>query len=73
MQVTLIIRQDPQIRKEQTIDVINPDETKTVRFTGFENLEFSAQTTLQVQVEPVEGERNTNNNTAEYSIIFTLA
>jgi hypothetical protein len=71
--VTLIIRQDPQIRKEMTIDVINPDETKTVRFTGFENLEFSAETTLQVQVEPVEGEANTNNNTVEYPIIFTLA
>ncbi len=73
VKVTLIVRQDPQIRKEQTIDVINPAETKTVRFTGFENLEFSAQTTLQVQVEPVEGEANTNNNTIEYPIIFTLA
>ena len=73
VKVTLIVRQDPQIRKEQTIDVINPGETKTVRFTGFENLEFSAQTTLQVQVEPVEGENNTNNNTVEYSVIFTLA
>ena len=73
VQVTLIVRQDPQIRKEQAIDVINPGETKTVTFTGFENLEFSAQTTLQVQVEPVEGERNTNNNTVEYPIIFTLA
>jgi CARDB len=73
VKVTLIIRQDPQIRKEETIDVINPGETKTVRFTGFENLEFSAQTTLQVQVEPVEGENNTNNNTVEYPIIFTLA
>ena len=73
VKVTLIIRQDPQIRKEQTIDVINPGETKTVRFTGFENLEFSAQTTLQVQVEPVEGENNTDNNTVEYPIIFTLA
>jgi CARDB len=73
VQVTLIVRQDPQIRKEETIDVINPAETKTVTFTGFENLEFSAQTTLQVQVEPVEGERNTNNNTVEYPIIFTLA
>lgn len=73
VKVTLIVRQDPQIRKEQTIDVINPGETKTVRFTGFENLEFSAQTTLQVQVEPVEGESNTNNNTVEYQIIFTLA
>ena len=73
VQVTLIVRQDPQIRKELAIDVINPGETKTVTFTGFENLEFSAQTTLQVQVEPVEGERNTNNNTVEYPIIFTLA
>jgi hypothetical protein len=73
VQVTLIVRQDPQIRKEQTIDVINPGEEKTVTFTGFENLEFSAQTTLQVQVEPVEGEANTDNNTVEYPIIFTLA
>jgi hypothetical protein len=73
VQVTLIVRQDPQIRKEQSINVINPGETKTVTFTDFEALEFSAQTTLQVQVEPVEGESNTNNNTVEYPIIFTLA
>jgi CARDB len=73
VQVTLIVRQDPQIRKEQTIDVINPGEEQTVTFTGFENLQFSAQTTLQVQVEPVEGEANTDNNTVEYPIIFTLA
>jgi CARDB len=73
VKVTLIVRQDPQIRKEQVIDVINPDETKTVRFSGFDNLQFSTQTTLQVQVEPVQGEQNTNNNTREYPIIFTLA
>ena len=73
VKVILIIRQDPQIRKEQIIDVINPQETKTVRFTGFDTLQFSTQTTLQVQVEPVQGEQNTNNNTVEYPIIFTLA
>ena len=73
VKVILIIRQDPQIRKEQVIDVINPQETKTVRFTGFDTLQFSTQTTLQVQVEPVQGEQNTNNNTVEYPIIFTLA
>jgi CARDB len=72
VKVILIVRQDPQIRKEQVIDVINPDETKTVRFSGFDTLQFSAQTTLQVQVEPVQGEQNTNNNTREYPIIFTL-
>ncbi len=73
VKVILLIRQDPQIRKEQVIDVINPDETKTVRFTGFDSLQFSTQTTMQVQVEPVEGEQNTDNNTREYPIIFTLA
>ncbi|HXV32699.1 MAG TPA: hypothetical protein VD769_01720 [Gaiellaceae bacterium] len=73
VKVILIVLQDPQIRKEQVIDVINPEETKTVRFEGFDNLQFSTQTTLQVQVEPVQGEQNTNNNTREYPIIFTLA
>jgi hypothetical protein len=73
VKVILIVRQDPQIRKEQVIDVINPGETKTVRFSNFDNLQFSTQTTLQVQVEPVQGEQNTNNNTREYPIIFTLA
>ena len=73
VKVILIIRQDPQIRKEQVIDVINPQETKTVRFTGFDTLQFSTQTTLQVQVEPVQGEQNTDNNTVEYPVIFTLA
>jgi hypothetical protein len=73
VKVILIVLQDPQIRKEQVIDVINPAETKTVRFSGFDNLQFSTQTTLQVQVEPVQGEQNTNNNTREYPIIFTLA
>jgi hypothetical protein len=73
VKVILIVRQDPQIRKEQVIDVINPGETKTVRFSNFDNLQFSTQTTLQVQVEPVQSEQNTNNNTREYPIIFTLA
>jgi hypothetical protein len=52
--------------------VINPGETKTVTFTGFDNIAFSTQTTLLVSVEPVPGEENTNNNTAEFPIIFTL-
>jgi hypothetical protein len=72
VKVTLVVRQQPRISKEQTIDVINPGETKTVTFTGFDNIAFSTQTTLLVSVEPVPGEENTNNNTREYPIIFTL-
>jgi hypothetical protein len=72
VQVTLTILQDPQIRKQQVIDIINPGETKTVTFRDFGELGFSTSTTLRISVEPVQGETNTGNNTAEYPVIFTL-
>ena len=33
---------------------------------------FGEQTTVKVDVDPVKGETNTANNTAEYPVIFTL-
>ena len=70
--VTLTIQQSPQpIRKEDTIDLINPGETKSVVFRDL-TPSFGILTTVQVNVEPVSGESNTANNTAEYSVIFTL-
>ena len=33
---------------------------------------FGEQTTVKVDVDPVPGETNTANNTAEYPVIFTL-
>ena len=70
--VRLVIQQDPVIRKEKVIDLINPGETKTVTFSGFGQLSFSTRTTLKVTVEPVSGEQNTGNNSAQYNVIFTL-
>lgn len=70
--VTLTIQQDPVIRKRQVIDRINPGQTKVVSFTDFGTINFTARTTLKVIIEPVAGEQNTSNNTAEYSVIFTL-
>jgi len=70
--VTLVIQQDPVIRKRQTIDLINPGDTKVVTFRDFGTLSFTTRSTLKVNVEPVAGEKNTSNNTAEYSVIFTL-
>jgi CARDB len=72
VRVTLTIMQDPQIQKRQTIDVINPGETKTVTFRDFGELSFATSTTLRVVIDPVQGEENTGNNTAEYPVIFTL-
>jgi CARDB len=70
--VTLTIQQDPLISKEQVIERINPGRTRVVSFSDFGTINFTARTTLKVIVEPVAGEQNTGNNTAEYSVIFTL-
>jgi hypothetical protein len=72
VEVTLTILQDPQIEKRQVIDVINPGETKTVTFRDFGEIGFQTSTVLKVIVEPVQGETNTGNNTAEYPVIFVI-
>ena len=73
VRVDLTIQQSPEsIRREQAIDIINPGDTKTVTFRDLSGLAFGPRTILKVTVEPVPGEENTNNNTAEYVVIFTL-
>ena len=70
--VRLVIQQNPRIRKEQQIDLINPGETETVTFRDIGNVTFSTRTTMIVTVEPVPGETNEDNNSAQYRVIFTL-
>jgi hypothetical protein len=73
VQVSLTIQQSPQpIRRQQIIDLINPGETKTVIFRNLGPPSFGTRTTVKVNIEPVTGETNTANNTAEYPVIFTL-
>jgi hypothetical protein len=70
--VTLTIQQNPPIRKRQVIDLINPGDSKTLTFGDLGQVSFSTRTVVKVNVEPVAGEQNTGNNTAEYVVIFTL-
>jgi hypothetical protein len=73
VKVNLTIQQSPQpIRKEATIDAINPEEAESVVFRDLGQVSFGPRTILKVTVEPVPGEENTNNNTAEYVVIFTF-
>lgn len=73
VKVKLTIPAQPTaIAKTGTIDVIDPGETKTVTFSDFPDFPFGENTTVQVSVEPVPGETNTGNNTAEYPVVFTL-
>ena len=71
--VTLTIQRSPQnIVKKQTIDVLNPGESKTVVFANLGQPPFGVKTTIKVDVQPVPGEKNTANNSAEYPVIFSL-
>jgi hypothetical protein len=73
IKVTLTIDQQPSpIVATKTIDVINPGESKTVTFTDLGQVAFATRTTVKVDVQPVEGEANADNNSAEYPVIFSL-
>ena len=72
--VTLTIQKSPQpIVLRKKIPVINAGETKTVTFTNIDiNGLFGVPTTIKVDIEPVPGEAVTDNNSAEYNVIFSL-
>jgi hypothetical protein len=72
VQVNLTIQQNPLIRKRQVIDLINPGDTKVVTFRELGQVTFGTRTIVKVSVEPVAGETRTQNNNAEYPVIFTL-
>jgi hypothetical protein len=73
IKVTLTI-QKPQgaIVRTQTVDLINPGQTKSVTFRDLGQVPFAQRTTVQVDVAPVPGEHNTSNNKGSYPVIFSL-
>ncbi len=74
VQVKLTIpRQPSPIVKTGTVDVIDPGETKTVTFSDFPDFPYPENATVQVTITPVDGETKTDNNTAEYPVIFQIA
>jgi hypothetical protein len=73
VKVTLTIQQTPSpIVQTKTIDLINPGEQKTVAFHNLGQVQFATRTTVKVDVQPVPGEKNAANNSAQYPVIFSL-
>jgi hypothetical protein len=73
VKVTLTIQQTPSpIVQTKTIDLINPGEQKTVIFSNLGQVQFATRTTVKVDIQPVPEEKNTGNNSAQYSVIFSL-
>ena len=73
IKVTLTIPSTPDpIVQTRTIPIIDPGETKTVTFQIGSLVPFGEEVSVKIDVDPVEGETNTANNTFEYPVIFTL-
>jgi hypothetical protein len=61
----------PDVVKHATIGFINPGEQKAVSFTNFPAPNFGNPAQIKVEVQPVQGESNTSNNSADYPVIFS--
>jgi hypothetical protein len=70
--VRLTIQQSPKpLTGSQTIDLINPQEQKTVIFRNL-GLPTFERTSLTVEVDPVPDETKTDNNTVSYPVQFSV-
>jgi hypothetical protein len=74
VQIVLTIEQSPQpIKKQGRIEIINPGEQKAVVFRNLGQIvQFAQKTTVKAEAKAVPGETRIDNNTASYSVTFTL-
>jgi hypothetical protein len=73
VKLTIVQAGSPDIVKRATIGFINPGEQRTINFTNFTSPSFRAPATVKIEVQPVKGESNTSNNSADYPVIFSVA
>ena len=59
------------ITLEQTLDTINPGESKVVNVPLAETPPIGEPVDINVQIEPVAGEEKTDNNEASFTAIFS--
>ena len=74
LRVTLTIQQSPKpIKARKTIPLIDPGNEESVSFSGLGLPPLDQKTTLTVEVDPVPGETNTTNNSAQYQVQFSVS
>jgi hypothetical protein len=61
------------ITKTARIDFLNPGDQTKVTFRNFPTVNFTSPETIKVEVQPVAGEQNQTNNSADYPVIFSVA
>ena len=72
--VTLTIKrtQGSNIVKQQTITSISPGTTVQLTFPVTETVPIGPETTVTAEVKPVPNEANTDNNSVDYPVAFSL-
>jgi hypothetical protein len=71
--VTLTIQKSPtSIVKRTVIEAINPGQTISVTFSNIGDVPIGPETSITVEVKPVENEANAENNTFTYPVHFTI-
>jgi CARDB protein len=61
------------IVKTAKIGFLNTGDQTTITFRNFPQVNFSTPATIKVEVSPVAGETKTDNNSADYPAIFSVA
>ncbi|MEX1357905.1 MAG: hypothetical protein WD981_04725 [Gaiellaceae bacterium] len=74
VEIVLTVEQSPRpIKKQAKIQIINPGEQKSVVFKNLAQIvQLVQKTTVRVEAKAVPGETRIDNNTASYSVTFTL-
>ena len=75
LKVRMTIQQTPRpITAQRTIDLIDPGDEATVNFTDLQDRspDLDQRTSLTVEVDPVPDETNTDNNTENYPVQFSI-
>jgi hypothetical protein len=71
VKLTIVQSGSDPVEKTATINFISAGETKVITFKNFAITNFTAPAVLKVEVQPVPGETKTDNNSADYPIIFS--
>jgi hypothetical protein len=61
------------IVKTAKIGFLNPGDETTVTFRNFPQVNFASSATIKVEVSPVANETKTDNNSADFPVIFSVA
>jgi hypothetical protein len=71
VKLTIVQAGNNPVEKTARINFISPGETRVITFKNFPAPSFDSPAQLKIEVQPVPGETKTDNNSADYPVIFS--